>query len=430
MSPAYPACQLLDNWHILDYVTGHLNGTQTCSAPVAQREDRGHRMHVARRHDGSGPLRGVRVVELAGQGPGPFACMLLADLGAEVVRIERVGRAPGPAQRRLDVHARGRRSIAVDLKDPRGVELVLDLVGGADVVVEGYRPGVVERLGLGPDLCLARNPRLVYGRMTGWGQDGPLAARAGHDINYLALTGALHAIGPADGAPAVPLNLVADYGGGGAFLALGVTAAVLEARTSGHGQVVDAAMIDGVAAMAAPFYAMVATGAWHDRRGANILDSGAHFYGVYRTADERWVAVGAIEPAFYEALLALLGLDPSDLPAQFDRRAWAEVRARLADIFATRDRDAWVAHFADHDACLTPVLSLGEAPLHPHARARAMFEDVDGVPQPRPAPRFSRTALAGARPVEPVGASTDELLRRLGRSDDEIATLRTAGVVG
>jgi len=377
---------------------------------------------------GTGPLREVRVVELAGQGPGPFACMLLADMGAEVIRVERPGPV-SPERRRADVHGRGRRSIAIDLKDQRGVDIVLDLLDTADVLIEGFRPGVAERLGLGPKECLARNRRLVYGRVTGWGQDGPLASLAGHDINYLAFSGALHAIGPAGGYPAVPLNLVADYGGGGTFLVIGALAAVLEARVTGTGQVVDAAMIDGVAAMMAPFYAMAANGAWSEDRGTNLLDSGAHFYGVYRTADDRWVAVGAIEPQFYRALMTLLDIDVDTVPAQMDRASWAALRARLAEVFATRDRDAWVSHFAGHEACFFPVLSMNETTRHPHARARAMFEEVNGVPHPRPAPRFSSTGPLPARPIEELGDSTDELLRGVGRTETQIAALRADGVV-
>ena len=376
---------------------------------------------------GTGPLREVRVVELAGQGPGPFACMLLADMGAEVIRVERAGPV-SPERRRADVHGRGRRSIAIDLKDQRGVDIVLDLLDTADVLVEGFRPGVAERLGLGPKECLARNRRLVYGRVTGWGQDGPLAGLAGHDINYLAFSGALHAIGPAGGDPAVPLNLVADYGGG-AFLVIGVLAALLEARDTGTGQVVDAAMVDGVAAMMAPFYAMAAIGTWSEERGTHLLDSGAHFYGVYRTADDRWVAVGAIEPQFYRVLMTLLDIDTDTVPAQMDRATWAALRARLAEVFATRDRDAWVSHFAGHEACFFPVLSMNETTRHPHARARAMFEEINGVPHPRPAPRFSSTGPLPARPIEELGDSTDELLRRIGRAQTQIAALRADGVV-
>ena len=372
----------------------------------------------------TGPLDGIRVVELAGQGPGPFACMLLADLGAEVVAIERVG------VRRYaeDAHGRGRRSVCLDLKDARGVELALDLISDADVLVEGFRPGVTERLGLGPEVCLARNPALVYGRMTGWGQDGPLAQAAGHDIGYLSMSGVLHLIGPAGGAPVPPLNLVADYGAGGMLLALGITAALLEARTSAKGQVVDAAMIDGLAAMAAPFHAMAARGAWGDR-GTNLLDGGAPYYRVYETSDGRHVSVGAIEQAFYDELLAVLGLDNAELGQREDRLLWPDQRRRFSAVFASRTRDEWVEAFAGRDACVAPVLDLAEARLHPHARHRSMFAESDGVPQQAPAPRFSRTALGSAARREEPGASTDELLVRAGRSAEDVATLRAAGVV-
>ncbi|GAA3383373.1 CaiB/BaiF CoA transferase family protein [Cryptosporangium minutisporangium] len=377
----------------------------------------------------AGPLDGVRVIELAGQGPGPYACMLLAGLGADVIRVDRLS-AARPTHPETDIHARGRRSIALDLKQPRAVEIVLDLIEGADVLIEGYRPGVTERLGLGPAECLRRNPRLVYGRMTGWGQDGPLAQAAGHDINYLALTGALHAVGEQDGSPVPPLNLVADYGGGGAMLALGVLAALLDASSSGQGQVVDAAMVDGVATMMAPFYALAARGAWVDERGSNILDGAAPFYGVYRTSDDRFVAVGAIEPQFYARLLAGLGLDPAELPPQLDRAGWPAVKARVAEIFATRSRDEWTAVFDGEDACVTPVLSLREAVATPLARARGMFPLVDGVPSAAPAPRFSRCAPAAPGRVEASGASTDAVLRSLGLEESDVAKLRETGVAG
>lgn len=372
----------------------------------------------------TGPLHGIRVVELAGQGPGPFACMLLADLGAEVVAIERVGVQRYPE----DAHGRGRRSVCVDLKDARGVEIALDLISDADVVVEGFRPGVTERLGLGPEVCLQRNPALVYGRITGWGQDGPLAQAAGHDIDYLAVSGVLHLIGTAGGAPVAPLNLLGDYGAGGMLLALGVTAALLEVRASGQGQVVDTAMVDGLAAMAAPFHAMSARGSWRDR-GTNLLDGGAPYYGVYETADGRYLSVGAIERGFYEELIAVLGLEESDLGPRGDRALWPEQQRRFAAAFATRTRDDWVEIFAGRDACVAPVLDLAEARKHPHAAHRSMFTQVDGVPQQAPAPRFSRTALGSATRREEPGASTDELLVNAGRSAAEVAALRTAGVI-
>jgi alpha-methylacyl-CoA racemase len=377
-----------------------------------------------------GPLDGVRVLELAGQGPGPYACMLLTDLGAEVIRVDRPRDGRPGADPAVDIHARGRRSVALDLKKPQAVEIVLDLVERADVLVEGYRPGVTERLGLGPQDCFARNPRLIYGRMTGWGQDGPLANAAGHDINYLAVSGALHAFGEKGRAPVPPLNLVADYGGGGALLALGMVAALLAGRSTGVGQVVDAAMVDGVAAMMAPFYALAAQGAWRDDRGSNILDGAAPFYAAYRTRDDRYVAVGAIEPQFYARLLAGLDLDPDELPPQLDPAGWPAVRARIADVFRTRTRDEWTAHFAGAEACVSPVLSLGEAVESPLARARGMFPDVDGVPSAAPAPRFSRTTVGAPARVETVGESTTAILRSLGLDDADVAKLREVGVAG
>jgi alpha-methylacyl-CoA racemase len=351
--------------------------------------------------------------------------MLLADLGAEVIVVERVG-ARRPTD---DAHGRGRRSIALDLKDKRGADILLDLVADADVLVEGFRAGVVERLGVGPSECLARNPRLVYARMTGWGQDGPLAAVAGHDINYLALSGALHAIGPEGGPPVPPLNLLADYGAGGLLLALGVVSAVLHARTSGRGQVIDAAMVDGLAAILAPFHAMAARGTWAPERGTNMLDGGAPFYGVYATKDGRWLAVGAVEPVFYKTLLEALGVEDELLAERLDRARWPEARRRLQDVFLTRTRDEWVEELSGREVCVQPVLDLAEARAHPHAKARSMFTDVGGVPHQAPAPRFSETVAAPVRAAEPVGASTTAVLTSLRVSPAEQAELRAAGVV-
>jgi alpha-methylacyl-CoA racemase len=373
----------------------------------------------------TGPLDGIRIVELAGQGPAPFACMLMSDLGADVVTVEKVDARPWPA----DVHGRGRRSVCVDVKDSRGADIVLDLAAEADVVVEGFRPGVAERLGIGPKQCIERNPRLVYARMTGWGQDGALAQSAGHDINYLALSGALHAIGPHDGPPVPPLNLVADYGAGGMLLALGVTAAVVEQRASGRGQVVDIAMVDGLASMLAPFHAMSATGAWTPARGSNLLDGGAPCYGVYETADHKHVAVGALEPIFYRELLDVLGVAEDELGPQMDRSRWPAARQRLADVFVGRTRDEWVEAFAGRDACFSPVLDLEEARTHEHAQGRGAFAEVDGVPHPVPVPRYSRTSLDRPSGREPAGESTDAVLTALGRSPREVAALRSAGVV-
>jgi alpha-methylacyl-CoA racemase len=373
-----------------------------------------------------GPLAGIRVVELAGIGPGPFAAMLLADLGAEVLRVDRPA-ASRPAW--PTVLARGRRSVVVDLKHPDGAAVVLDLVASADALVEGFRPGVVERLGIGPDACLARNPRLVYGRVTGWGQEGPWRLAAGHDIDYVALAGALHPIGQAGGPPVPPLNLVGDFGGGGMLLALGVVAALLEAGRSGRGQVVDAAMVDGAALLTAQFHELLAAGLWREERGANLLDGGAPFYGVYETADGRHLAVGALEPQFFAELLRRLGLDAGDLPDQLDRDGWPVLRERLAGLFRTRTRDQWCELLAGTDACVAPVLGLGEAPAHPHNRARGTFVEVGGVTQPAPAPRFSRTPPGPPSPPAPPGAHTDQALADWGVDPGELARLRTVGAI-
>ena len=372
----------------------------------------------------TGPLAGVRVVELAAQGPAPFGCMLLADLGAEVITVERVGAPSAP----VDAHSRGRVPIALNLKDRRAVEVVLQLVARADAFVEGFRPGVVERLGLGPVECLAANPRLVYARMTGWGQTGPLALSAGHDINYLAVSGALHAIGSAGGPPVPPLNLLGDYGAGGFPLALGIVSGVLAARSSGAGQVLDVAMVDALAAVLAPLHAMSARGAWSGERGTNILDGGAPFYGVYPTKDGRWVAVGAIERPFYEALLRGLGIEPGELGERLDRAAWAQARQRLAEVFLTRSRDEWVAHFEGQDVCLSPVLDLAEAAAHPHAVSRDTLRTVDGVPHQAAVPRFSDGTSEFGEPCTQDPAS--EVLGRLGVSPELLDELRSAGVAG
>jgi alpha-methylacyl-CoA racemase len=374
-----------------------------------------------------GPLNGVRVVELAGIGPGPFAAMLLADMGADVDRVDRTANVEA-ARPSTDLLARGRRSVAVDLKQPAGAEVVLRLVERADVLVEGFRPGVAERLGVGPEACLARNPALVYGRMTGWGQDGPLAARAGHDIDYIALAGALHPIGPADGPPTVPLNYIADFGGGGAFLAFGVACALVERARSGRGQVVDAAMVDGVAVSSAMVHGLLAAGAWTDQREANLLDGGAPFYRCYRTGDGGFVAVGALEPQFYAELLDALELDPQAWP-QHDRGRWPQLAATLAERFARRTRAEWAAHFDGSDACVAPVLTLTEAPAHPHLAARGTFVEHEGLVQPAPAPRFSRTPPTLTGPPVLPGQHTDEVLAEAGFDEGEIAALRRRGTV-
>lgn len=378
-----------------------------------------------------GPLKGLRVVEIAGLGPAPFCGMLLADLGADVLRIDRKGgpSAPIPLDPSKDVLARGRRSLAVDLKHPEGVELVLKAVEAADVLFEGFRPGVAERLGLGPEDCLRRNPRLVYGRMTGWGQQGPLAPRAGHDINYIALSGALSMIGPAGEKPHPPINLVGDMGGGGMLLALGILAAVIEARASGLGQVVDAAMIDGAALMMSSTVAMRAMGFWSDRRGTNLGDTGAHFYNTYETADGEYMAVGAIEPQFYEALCQGAGLDRSEFDKPMDPRRWPALIERLAAIFRTKTRAEWTKIFEDVDACVTPVLSLDEAPRHRHAQARNAFCDINGVIQPAPAPRFSRTPAGLPSPPPETGVGGENALRDWGVPAELVAAQREAGVV-
>ncbi|GAA1354685.1 CaiB/BaiF CoA transferase family protein [Saccharothrix algeriensis] len=374
-----------------------------------------------------GPLAGLRVVELAGLAPAPFGCMVLADLGADVVRVDRVG---GSAAVPGDVLGRGRRSIGVDLRRPAGAELLLRLVAGADVLVEGFRPGVAERLGVGPAQCLARNPRLVYGRVTGWGQDGPLADRAGHDINYIAVAGALEPIGRAGAPPTVPLNVVGDFGGGGLLLATGVLAALHERERSGRGQVVDAAMVDGAALLTTFLHGMKAGGAWPGGRGANLLDGGAPFYDVYRAADGRYVSVGALEEKFYAELLGVLGLGDADVPDRRDPAQWPALRRRIADAVATRTRDEWAALAEGTDACLAPVLAPEEAPGHAHNAARGTFAQVGGLPQPAPAPRFDRTP-AGTPSVPPaVGQHTDEVLAELGLAPAEVEGLRRSGVVG
>ncbi|MCZ0997459.1 CaiB/BaiF CoA-transferase family protein [Streptomyces mirabilis] len=339
----------------------------------------------------TGPLAGLRVVELGGIGPGPHAAMILADLGADVVRVERPQAGLDVTGGRPDHLLRGRRSVAADLKTPQGRDLVLRLVARADVLVEGFRPGVAERLGVGPEDCHRVNSRLVYGRMTGWGQDGPMAQRAGHDINYISLTGALHAIGRHGERPVPPLNLVGDFGGGSMFLLAGVLAALWERERSGEGQVVDTAMVDGASVLLQMMWAMRAQDAWCDERGTNLLDGGAPFYDTYACQDGRHVAVGAIEPQFYQALLAGLGLDQNTLPDQGDRSGWPLLRDRLAETFLTRPRDEWAEVFADTDACVTPVLAPGEVPHHPHLAARGTLVDIGGVLQAAPAPRFSRT---------------------------------------
>ncbi|MFF2650324.1 CaiB/BaiF CoA transferase family protein [Streptomyces sp. NPDC058045] len=364
----------------------------------------------------AGPLTGVRVVELAGIGPGPFAAMLLADLGADVVRVDRPGGPGLGIDPRYDVTNRNKRSVLLDLKSPEGPGRLLDLAERADVLIEGYRPGVAERLGVGPELCLARNPRLVYGRMTGWGQDGPLAERAGHDIGYIAVTGALGMIGTPGTPPPPPANLLGDYAGGSLYLVVGVLAALHHARATGTGQVVDAAIVDGTAHLSSMIHGMLAAGAWQDRRGANLFDGGSPFYGCYRTADGGHMAVGALEEQFYREFCELLGLDESAPPRE-DIGRWPELRQAVADRFATRTRDEWAEVFADSDACVAPVLSLREAPAHPHLAARGTFTEHGGLTQPAPAPRFSATPTAVRTPPAQPGDGTADVVRDWGLPD-------------
>ena len=380
---------------------------------------------------GMGPLTGIRVIEIAGIGPGPFCAMMLADMGADVVRIDRASAARGgdPDRPPLDLLNRGRRSVGIDLKSSEGVETVLALVEGADALLEGFRPGVAERLGIGPDDCLARNPRLVYGRMTGWGQEGPYASAAGHDLNYIALAGALHGIGRQGEAPVPPLNLVGDFGGGGMYLAFGMACALLEARNSGQGQVVDAAMVDGAASLMTAFFGMARSGFWSEERGTNMLDTGAHFYNVYETADGRYISLGPIEPQFYAELRERLGLHGPEWDHQTDRSRWPELKEKLAALVAQRTRDEWCELLEGTDTCFAPVLSLAEAPEHAHNRERGTFAEVAGVVQPGPAPRFSRTPGAIRRPPPHSGQHTDEILGELGLDADAIASLRASGAV-
>jgi alpha-methylacyl-CoA racemase len=382
-----------------------------------------------------GPLDGIRVIELPNIGPMQFAAMALADLGADVLRLDRAsavaagaGTMPASPYASLD---RNRRSAGIDLKHPEGAATVLRLCETADVLMEGFRPGVAERLGVGPDECRARNPRLIYGRMTGWGQDGPLAHDVGHDINYISLAGVLAHIGPTGGPPVPPINLIGDFGGGGLLLAFGVLAALLERARSGEGQVVDAAMVDGSAMLMSVFVGLSAMGFWSDERGTNLLDGGAHFYGVYETSDGGWVSIASYEPQFYAELCRLLAplgieLDPA---AQMDQAAWPGLKARMAELFKTRTRDEWVEFFAGHDVCFAPVLTMNEARAHPHNVARGTFTEVEGAPQPAPAPRFSRTPGEVRRtPVVP-GHDTDAVLADWGLGAEEIAGLRARGAI-
>ncbi len=379
-----------------------------------------------------GPLSGYKIVEMAGIGPAPMCAMLLADMGADVLLVDRTADSDLgiPMPPRYDLLKRGRRSVALDLKRPEGVQTVLRLVEQADALIEGFRPGVMERLGLGPDICLKRNPRLVYGRMTGWGQEGPLAHASGHDINYIALVGVLHSIGRQGEAPVPPLNLVGDFGGGALYLALGVVAGLLETQKSGKGQVIDTAMIDGAASLMTLMYGLHAGGRMSDRRGENFLDSGAHFYEVYETSDGKYVAVGSLEGKFYRELIRLSGLAGEELPHQHDPASWPAMKQRLAAIFRTKTRDEWCRIMEGSEVCFAPVLSMSEAPNHPHNRHRGTFVEVEGVTQPAPAPRFSRTPCAIQRPPSAPGADTDTALRDWGFGNDEVQRLIATGVAG
>ena len=377
-----------------------------------------------------GPLTGVRVIEIASLAPAPFGCMILADLGADVLRVDRAERCGPHAAQPRDPLSRGRRSIGLNLKDGAAIDLLLRLIANADVLVEGFRPGVAERLGFGPDVCASRNPRLIFARMTGWGQHGPLAHTAGHDIDYIGISGALGMVGRAGERPVPPVNLIGDFGGGGMLLALGILAALVERERSGTGQVVDAAMVDGSALLTSFVYGLRAAGGWQDARGSNLLDGGAPFYDTYATADGEYVAVGALEPQFYAALLQGLGLAGASLPEQHHRAGWPVLRQRFAETFSQRTRAEWEQVFAGTDACVSPVLSLAEAPAHPHAVARSAFVAVGGVTQPAPAPRFGRTPADSPSPPPRPGADTDAVLADLGLPAGDVTHLRSRGVIG
>ena len=373
-----------------------------------------------------GPLSGTKIIELAGIGPGPFCGMLLSDMGAEVIRVDRAVAQKG---RPRDVLTRGRKSIAVDLKSEAGKDVILKLCESSDALFEGFRPGVTERLGIGPDQCMARNEKLVYGRMTGWGQEGPMSQAAGHDINYIALIGALHAIGETGGKPVPPLNLVGDFGGGGMVLAFGLVCALLEATRSGKGQVVDTAMVDGAAALMAMFFTMQAGGAFSMDRGTNLLDGGAHFYGTYETSDAKYISLGSIEPQFYSLLVEKAGLDPDKFSAQMDSSKWGEFKAELTNVFKTKTRDEWCDIMEGSDVCFAPVLALDEVHKHPHNIARNSFIDIDGVIQPAPAPRFSRSEVAVSHGSRLAGEDSIVVLQEAGLGDAEIKELISSGTV-
>jgi alpha-methylacyl-CoA racemase len=379
----------------------------------------------------SGPLTGVKVVEFAGIGPGPFACMMLADMGAEVIRVDRamnVGKE-GSVDPKYNNLLRGRKNVAIDLKNPEGVELALQLCDKADILIEGFRPGVMERLGLGPDVVHARNKKIVFGRMTGWGQDGPISHTAGHDINYISLSGALHSIGPIDGPPVPPLNLVGDFGGGALYMVVGALAAYIEAQKSGLGQVVDTSMVEGSASLMSSMYGVFAAGLWDDRRGYNRLDGGAHYYGPYECKDGKYVSIGSIEPQFYALLLKITGLEGQDIPDQSDRSSWPVNRETLTQVFKTKTRAEWTELMEDSDICFGQVLSMGEAMEHPHNVARGTFIEVDGIKQPGPAPKFQRTPSKVPMGVAYAGEHSKEGLKDWGYSEAEVAKLEAAGAI-
>ncbi|SAK96113.1 Alpha-methylacyl-CoA racemase [Caballeronia hypogeia] len=378
-----------------------------------------------------GPLAGVRVVEVGGVGPGPFCGMLLSDMGADVIRIDRKHASESglPVERRFEVMFRGRRSLALDLKKPEAVDVVKRLLRDADVLVEGFRPGAMERLGLGPDVCLDLNPRLIYGRMTGWGQSGPLCTAPGHDLNYIALSGALHAMGHKGDSPAIPLNLVGDFGGGALYLAFGILCALHERTCSGRGQVVDAAMIDGATSLMSMIYGLFAAGYWKDERGSNRLDSGAPWYAVYETSDARHMAVGATEATFYRNTLKVLGLREDEFADQHDRAGWPQMKEAFARVFKSRSRDEWCMAFEGTETCVSPVLSLAEAHQHPHQTARGNFVECAGVMQPAPAPRFGRSEVAIQAPPPRVGEHNREVLLEAGFSDEDLTMLARVGAI-
>jgi len=375
-----------------------------------------------------GPLNGVKIIEVGGIGPGPFCGMMLSDMGAEIIRVERKG-GLSLSDPKYDLLTRNRKSISINLRDQQGVETLLKMIEQVDALQEGFRPGVMEKLGIGPDDCLKRNPRLVYGRMTGWGQEGPLARAAGHDINYIALSGALHSIGRKDQCPVPPLNLVGDFGGGGMLLAFGMVCALLETQKSGQGQVVDAAMTDGSAALMAMIYGLKAAGLWTDKPGTNLLDTGAHFYDTYETADNKFIAIGSIEPQFYELLLKLAEIDDPQFQCQLDFAQWPQLKDKLSVLFKTKTRDAWCEIMEGSDVCFAPVLSMSEAPKHPHNKQRKTFIENEGVLQPAPAPRFSRTEPEIKSPPPTPGQDTQSVLIDFGFTEQEIESLKSSETI-